>query len=450
MKRLLLVNPPYNHSIEGNLPRYVDDARGNIPPLGLLYTAAAVRARAGWDVMVCDMSAGQSLPDLHVDVVGITATSFTLLDALEVAGKVKERYGVPVVLGGIHASIFPQATAALPNIDCAYVGESEITFPDALDAIASGHASIVEGESPDVGMLPMPAFDLLELDRYYSVIGGSRKLVSMFTSRGCPYKCIFCHRLTMGRRFRARTPEQVLEELQYVAALGVREVLFYDDTFSVDMDRAKAICDSIIAAKRLGVVEDLKFDIRTRVSNVDEELLDKLKAAGCHRIHYGVEASSDRMLNVLQKGITIAEVCRAFRITRAVGIETLAYFMLGSPTETVEDILRTIQVAKGLKPDYCHFAVLTPYPATPLYSQGLADGLFPDYWARFAEKPVSGWEPPYWPELPRQELLCLLDRAYREFYMRPRYIWEELQKTRSLRQLVKKGKAALGMVATRG
>lgn len=446
MKKLLLINPPQKHTIEGNLPKYVDEARGNIPPLGLLYTAAAVETnRQDWEVRLVDMSVGQQLDGAKPDLVGITATTFTLIDTLMVAKLVKDRWNVPVVLGGIHPTIYPNETADLPNIDCAFAGESEETFPQAIDAIASGQAKVVKGMVTEVVALPLPAYHLLDASCYYSVIGKNARLTSMFTSRGCPYNCIFCHRETMGRKFRARTAEQVVNEVGCaVSLLGIKEVLFYDDTFTVDKRRVEDICRGIIYRKRIqSLPEKLCFDIRARVDTIDAELLGWLKRAGCKRIHYGVEASSNQMLRILRKGITIEQVRKAFYLTKQQGIEILAYFIIGSPSETREEILGTIRLAKELKPDYCHFAIMTPYPATPLYNVGLQGGRYKDYWLEFATTPREDWCVPYWPELMRGELLELLDRAYREFYWRPGYIMKEVVKTRSLKQLSKKGKSAL-------
>lgn len=435
------MNPSPVHTIARNLPAYVDDSRGNIPPLGLLYLASAVEA-VGWNVEVCDASAGDTLENYgKPDLIGITATTFTLVNALAVAKQVKEMWGVPVMIGGIHATIFPEETARLPNIDCAFTGEAEETLPRFLDAIVKGSAKVVRGHPVDVTRLGMPSRSLINTEKYYSVIGSSRYLTSMLTSRGCPYQCIFCHRETMGKQFRAASVGQVLEEIATIKTLGIGEILIYDDTFTVDKMRVEGICRGI-AERRI----DIMFDIRARVDHINVGILRLLKGVGCRRIHLGVEASSDRILEKLRKGITVAQVEEAFRCAKDVGIETLAYFIIGSPGETVNDILRTIEFAKKLNPDYCHFAIMTPYPATPLYHDGLAQGLYGDYWQEFAQNPREDFEVPYWPEIPRAELVGLLDEAYRAFYWRPSRIVSELAKTKSLRQLTTKALGAMQML----
>lgn len=434
-KKLLLVNPPQEETVNGNLPSFVDEARGNIPPIGLLYTAAAVmKDRPDWEVRLCDMAAGESL-DFYSrpDLVGITATTFTLLDVLKVAKTVKQTWGCPVVVGGIHPTIYPKETANLPNIDCAYIGESETTFPQMIDLIASGLAYLCRGGDVDIRKLPMPAYELLDRDKYYSLIGRDKYSSSMFTSRGCPFQCVFCHRLTMGNRFRARTPLQVVEEIEYLKGLGVGEILFYDDTFTVNKRRVLNLCNMMVERKL-----KIAFDIRARVDTIDLDMLYALKEAGCKRIHYGVEAGNNRILNNLQKGITVEQVENIFWTTKLFKIETLAYFMVGNPGETEEDILNTIQFAKRLDPAYCHFAILTPYPATPLYLQGINKGFHGDYWLDFARDPKPGWQPPYYHEHDAALLDPLLIKAYKDFYIRPKVFARELLKTRTTSQAKRK------------
>jgi len=192
---------------------------------------------------------------------------------------------------------------------------------------------------------------------------------------------------------------------------------------------------------------DIGWDIRTRVDNVNKELLENLKEAGCERIHYGVEAGTQKILKVLKKGITLKQAESAFKMTKDVGIDTLGYFMIGNPTETREDIVKTINFAKQLKPDYCHFSVTTPFPATPLYELGLERGIFKDYWKAFAANPTKDFVPELWGEnFSRDELNGLLEHAYKCFYRRPSYVFREILKVRSFDEFKRKAKAGLKVV----
>lgn len=443
MKKLLLVNPEQKHSIGGNLPSYVDGNRGCLPPLGLLYLATAIELWSKeWIAEIADLPAGDRLENFQPDVVGITATTFTLLDAIEVAQQAKRLWNVPVIIGGIHPTIYPSETANLPNIDYVFTGEGEKTLPNCIEHILNGTApKIINSEDfLDVLSLSPPMRSLLNTDRYYSVLGTKSKSTTMITSRGCPFNCLFCHRKTMGRRWRARTAKQVVDEMKMITDLEIGEVLIYDDTFTVDRFRVEEICWRI---KREGI--KLSFDIRARVDTVSQDLVDALGEAGCKRIHYGIEASSNRVLKSIGKGITIEQARRAIEITRNAGIESLAYFIFGSPGEGWENVEETIAFAKELSPNYCHFAIMTPYPATPLYEMGLMKGLYNDYWADFARNPREDFVAPFWPELGRDYLLSAINRAYKSFYMRPKFIAQEIIKTRSIDGLRKKAQGALSM-----
>jgi len=179
------------------------------------------------------------------------------------------------------------------------------------------------------------------------------------------------------------------------------------------------------------------------------ELLRLMKSAGCARIHYGVEAGTEKILRVLRKGITLEQVKKAFAITKKTGIETAGYFMIGSPTENMEDIKQTIKLAKKLFPDYVHFSVTTPFPATELYFKGLQDGIIKkDYWKEFSKNPQPDFEPPAWEEnFTRDELFKILIKAYKEYYLNLKYILRRLKELRSLDAIKNNFKAGLKLLS---
>jgi len=265
----------------------------------------------------------------------------------------------------------------------------------------------------------------------------------MFTSRGCPFQCLFCDRPQLGKVFRARSAKSIVDEMEECAKMGIQEIFIYDDTFGVDRQRVLDICKEI---KKRGL--SIAWDIRTRVNTVDREVLEALKKAKCQRIHYGVEAGTQKILNVLRKGITLKQVEDAFRITREVGIQTAGYFMIGSPTETKEDILQTIKFMKKIDPDYVHITITTPFPATDLYLMAQRENvLTKDVWRDFAENPKPGFIPPIWEKnLLRAELLSLLKNAYRSFYFRPGYILKRIFQLKSPKDLFQKSLAALKLL----
>jgi anaerobic magnesium-protoporphyrin IX monomethyl ester cyclase len=244
--------------------------------------------------------------------------------------------------------------------------------------------------------------------------------------------------------FRARSAGNVVDEIQECVDLGIKDFLFYDDTFTVSRKRVLTICDEILQ-RRLKI----RWDIRTRVDLVDEEMLRMLKRAGCVAIHYGVEAGNDRILKVIKKGFTISKVREIFRLTRRLGIETLAYFMIGLPSERARDIQDTFDLAKDLRPDYAHFTIFSPYPGTELYFLGLEKGIIKtDIWREFARSPGEGFKIPVWEEhFTRDELYGMIVQFYRRFYLQPRYMFSRLWKVRSAGELARKARAGFSVLA---
>jgi len=178
-------------------------------------------------------------------------------------------------------------------------------------------------------------------------------------------------------------------------------------------------------------------------------MLRMLKKAGCLAIHYGVEAGNDKILQVIKKGFTISKVKEVFSLTRRLGIETLAYFMIGLPSEVARDIQDTFDLAKDLRPDYAHFTIFSPYPGTELYYLGLEKGIIKtDIWREFARSPREGFKIPVWEEnFTRGELYEMIVRFYKQFYLQPRYAFSRLWKVRSAGELTRKARAGLSVLA---
>lgn len=464
--KVLFINPPAKNEITGNNPEIIKSERGFDPPLGILYVAGYLKKHANHELKIIDAQVEKmSYPKLREeikkfapDVIGVTAMTFTLLDVLKTIEIAKEALPtVKIVLGGPHVHIYPEETANLKNVDYVILGEGEETFFQLLQNMGDANAlkrvsglvfktngAIINTGSKDycrtLDDLPFPPREMLPYKKYFSLLAKEKPITTMFTSRGCPFRCSFCDRPNMGKVFRKRSARNVVDEMEECLKLGIREIFIYDDTFTVDKQRVIDICEEILR-------RNLKFswDIRARVDTVNEELLALLKKAGCKRIHYGVEAGTEKILKVLNKNITLEQVLKAFQMTRKIGIETLAYFMIGSPTETREDILTTIKFAKKLNPDFTQITLMTPFPATKIYQKALEEGVFKnDYWREFAQNPVPGFKTKYWTrELSNGELQELLVYAYKQFYVRPGYVLNRLMKIRSWPELLRKIKAGV-------
>lgn len=470
--KILLINPPALNTLTANIPEILDQERGFIPPLGLMYVAAYLEKNSSHEVKILDCQLEKldwpelekKIIDEKPDVAGITAMTFTLIDVIKTAGIIKKiNRNIKVVLGGPHIHIYPEETINIPAIDFLVLDEGEITFKELVEALSANQPakdlSVIKGivfkngeEIINTGYreliqnldkLPFPARHLLPYQKYFSVLSSASPITTAFSSRGCPYQCTFCNRPHLGKIFRARSAKNVVDEMEECQKMSIKEILFYDDTFGVDRQRVSDICEEI---KKRNLT--IFWDIRTRVNTVDEEILNNLKKAGCQRIHYGVEAGTQKILNILKKGITLEQAENAFKITKKAGIQTLGYFMIGSPTETEKDIMETIKFMKKLDPDFVHVAITTPYPATALYLGGLQKKVFPcDYWREFAKNPKSDFVPLLWEEnLSREKLISLLKKAYRSFYLRPSYIIKKILKLKSGPELIRKFKIAFRLI----
>lgn len=466
--RILFVNPPRENEILGNNPRIIEEERGFNPPLGILYVAAYAEKHSSHEVQVIDSQVERlgyeelkgRIAGAAPDVVGITAMTLTLLDVIKTVDIVKSiSNDTVVVLGGPHCHLFPEETIRLPGVDYVVLGEGERTFLDLVNSIESGDpgdtipgvvcmrgVTVINGgcrpflSQDALDELPFPARHLVPYKEYTSLLSKGKTVTTMFTSRGCPFQCRFCDRPQLGKQFRAHSATYVVDEIEQCVGMGIREFLIYDDTFTVKRQRVLDICKQILER---GL--SISFDVRARVDTVDGEMLRLLKKAGCAGIHYGVEAGNDRILQALNKGITIAQAREAFTLTRQAGIPILAYWMIGNPGETEADIRQTFQLQRELKPDYVHMTTLTPFPGTKVYHDALEAGIVErDVWREFARNPTPGFQPPCWSEIfTREELNELLVEGYKSFYTRPTYIIRRALAVRGMGELKKKAKAAL-------
>jgi anaerobic magnesium-protoporphyrin IX monomethyl ester cyclase len=283
--------------------------------------------------------------------------------------------------------------------------------------------------------LPYPAYHLLPWKRYrpHPPHGMSMPFAAMVTSRGCPYRCAYCSKPVFGSKFRAQSPARVVDELAYLKdRFGVKEVAFYDDSFTVDKKRVHAIADRIISS---GL--KINWTCETRVNLVDKELLHHMRMAGCYAVAYGIESASPATIKTLQKDTTIEQVEAAVKASREAGLQVVGYFMIGSPGDTPDIIQQTIDFAKKLKVDFAQFSVTTPFPGTELYDIYMQNRNESISWDDFV---YAGTDNPTMPvfesdKLTRDDMVRWLTRAYREFYLRPAYLWQRLRRCTSLNEI---------------
>jgi radical SAM superfamily enzyme YgiQ (UPF0313 family) len=466
MRRVCFVYPPYGVvKNEPGLPA-VKENYGVFPSLSLAYVAA-IAEREGCEARFIDANAlGLSLEQairraegFAPDLLAFTVTTYLFHQTLSWVWALREALGVPTLLGGVHMGLYPQETISHRCIDYGCIGEAETFLPAFLRALADGsplaevrgliwrdgERVVVNESAPllaDVDAAPFPARRLLPNDRYFSFISQFHNFTPLITSRGCPFRCIFCEQ--GGKTFRPRSPGNVGDEIEECRdVFKVREFDFFDSSFTVDKRRVIGICDEI--RRRGGRVA---WAIRSRVDLVDDEMLRALRAAGCKRIYYGIESGDEDILRTLRKQTSLTRIREVIANTRRRGIDAFGYFLIGSPGETPATIERTVQFAKELNLDYAQFSKVTPMPGTELY-QMLVAQTGRDYWREYVLNPeADSYLPRPRVALTEVEVQSATRRAYLAFYFRPRYIIKALLRLRSWAEL-KRSAWAAWLMATR-
>ena len=450
--KVLFIQPP---------PRTIRKEDIVVPPLGIAYLAAVIEKKGHTVVIIDGFAEGLDFGTLEdrikrfsPDLVGITGMSPVIDNAFR-AVHAARKYAKHIVIGGPHVSVYRQKIfEQAPEIDFAVQGEGEVSIGmlvDALDAAKDIHAvpglitrDVVNPPAAyidDLDTLPFPARHLLPNDAYRYILSKGR-VTTIFSSRGCPYQCIFCDKAVFGSRWRARSAESVLAEIeQVVAEFGVRSIVFYDDLFTVKKDRAIGICKGIIDRK-LGI----EWKCEGRVNIVDEEVLAWMKKAGCSMIAYGVESGNQKGLDYLHKGTTVEQIRRAFHLTRRAGIKPMGYFVLGIPVETFDEEINTIEFAREIEAAYAQFSVLSPTPGTRLHDDVIRMGWYREVDAmnpmdKELKRPAILNE--NWNE---EKLNRILKEAHRRFYLSPWYIWQRLKEIRSFRELRDKASAGIKII----
>lgn len=441
-RTLVLCEPPYLFWDRGR--DQLRRGEETIPGMGVLILAAVARRR-GYRVHLVDAKGQGTALDavcdrieaLRPDYLGLSATTISVTNAARIAERVKRRRpGVTTILGGAHVSAVPERTlAAFPSIDYGIAGEGEVALfallehlergapVDDLAGVArrTGERVVANPRAPyldDLDALPDPAWDLLPdfPHRFQpSLFGYPRSPVaSLITSRGCPFTCVFCDRSTSGRKGRLHAVETVVRQCRELAARGARHVMFLDDLFTVRKQRVVDLCQALIDARL-----DLTWSCNSHPNLLDLPTLQLMRRAGCWQIAYGIESGSQPVLDTVKREVRIPRMRETLRLTRAAGIRTKGYLMLGHPTETRASLAETEAFLRVAELDLCQITKFTPYPGTPAYPTIHRHGAFVEDWER-----MNAMQFVFVPDgLTVAELETAFERCYRAFYTRPDVLW---------------------------
>ena len=453
--KILLVNPPYTN-FEG-----MKESGGHMMSLGLAYLAGYLREKTSCEISILDTEVEElnyeqikkALEQEKADIVGITCLTPTMPHAFRISEIIKKEINPKtiIIVGGIHPTAQPEEVIKNPYVDFAVIGEGELTFYELVRAINENRQDFenikgicfkkngeIISTTPreliaNLDEIPFPARDLFKLELYYSA---PTKKVSadpsgpILTSRGCVFNCIHCISEKIWKRcVRFRSIENVIQEMdECINKFGIKQFNIYDDTFTLNQERATKICDEIL--RREWKISWVSF---SRVNTISKELAEKMKKAGCKKISFGLESGSQKILDLMRKQATLEMGRKAVETTARAGILVHASFMFGNVGETEETIKKTIKFAKSLPLDNATFFITSPVPGTDLYEIAKKEGFITKDTKLEEFAPLTNTSPILVQKnVSKKRLVYWQKRAFREFYLRPKYFFHKIKQINSL------------------
>lgn len=451
---IYLINP-YITSAE-RYGKDIGDIGGHQMPLGIYYLAAYL-LKDGEEVKILDCEALNlahenllvMLKKSDVKIIGITSTTVSSPRAYRLAEMIRQELpNVKIVIGGPHMTAMPEATISTGAFDYGIVHEGEIAFSKLVKFLLHEEGKLkdipnlyyIDGgrvlHNPpgeyiqNLDTVPPPARQLgPDISVYKPPLGAfcKRPVMNMVTSRGCPYKCIFCDKNTFGRKIRFFSAEYIVREIrELVQKFGVKEIAFLDDTFVINKKRLHRIFELLNR-------ENITFPwtCMTRADNLDYDILKFIADNGCWQIRFGIESGNQEVLDFIKKGITLQQVRNVTNWCKRLGIEMTGFFMIGHHIDTPETIRETVEFALSLPLTDIVVTLNTPMPGTESY--GIAK-LYGDYnendWIS-----MNYWTPIFVPKgLTGEFMLKKQSELYYRFYRQPRIILQYLKKMRSWKE----------------
>ncbi len=387
--RILLIRP-FSKNYQTNF-----DISGPVEPTNLLYLAGPL-LKNNHAVKILDFEAEpftktefrKVLEDFLPGIVGISCFSTNVIYGHFIAKQVKVfNSKIITVVGGPHVTCLPRETLEKHAFfDFGILGEAEFAFLELINKIENNfpfseikglvyreNSSIIQTGDPiiidNLDAIPIPPRHLLNMERYLEkpqTLGIWKRSLNLYTSRGCPFSCHFCaNTMVHGRKVRFHSLEYVASEIsEAVEKYKIEHLAVRDSNFTINTKRTIDFC-LMLKTK----FPFLTFNMETKVNLINRTFLKALKTAGCTKIAFGVESGSFRVLRQMGKQITIREVIEAFRLCKEFRIPTQVFFMLGHPNETREDLLRTQEIIRRIKPDYLFISIVIPLPGTEYYQQ---------------------------------------------------------------------------------
>lgn len=378
------------------------DGNNVVPPLGLMYIAAVLE-KAGYTVQLYDADPEyhdaiiKEIKTFKPDLIGLSFLTVGYQKAFNLMKQLKKELpDVTYCSGGVHTTVKPIETMNEFGVDFIIVGEGEDTIVEVCEKLErkeslTGVKGVMYRENgeitdngrreliKDLDTIPFPARHLIDMGPYLKPPGiirgfATKNQTTIVTSRGCPFKCIYCgSHNTFGRKTRRRSVKNVVDEIEYLhKTYSIKGIYFCDDTFTLRPEWVRQYCEELKQSNM-----KIVWACQSRVDQTDENLMRLMKESGLVQLDFGVESGSEKILKILGKGghgDRTEAIKKSFELCRKLDIRTLATFIIGNPEETKEDIEQTFNVAKEIKSDYTAFYFLTPYPGTDIYDMAIKNG----------------------------------------------------------------------------
>lgn len=465
--KVTLINPPI--SIEKVYGRFKKLASFQ-PPVGLA-SLAGYLLQYGHKVQIIDCNnrslsiedVVKELKKYPPDLVGLYTISynFPIVEDLVKAIKEANRFQ-KIVAGGPHATFMAEQTLRMTEIDFCVLGEGEETLLELIQHLEdnSNQLSSIQGLAyrtsegeivatservrvKDLDELPFPAIHLLPpLDTYQLYLLHHKRLpyMTVASSRGCPYKCVFCE-TPSGKIVRAHSPEYVVEYLDFLSKkYGVRETMFVDDTFTLNEKRIFKLCD-LMQKKNL----DMTWYGNAHANVRNNDLFKAMRAAGCWIVAVGVESGNQKVIDLMDKGTTLENIASTCKGVLDAGLKLKTFFVLGNPGDTPETVEQTIRFAQSLKAHFPVFSLMTPFPGAPLWETAEKYGTFDR--SGFDKLTLASDDPVFIPYgLTKKLLLEKQKEAFRRLYFHPGMMVRHLVAIESLRDIKVLVKAAVAYI----
>lgn len=440
--RVVLINPPILQSTIQRIGPVVENLFYNSPPLGLCYLAAVLE-KEKHEVKIIDAAVERlsieriikRITNYYPELIGITTFTVSIYSCYELIKEIRRRFpAIKIIAGGPHITSNPDDLLLYPEVDLAVIGEGEVTFKELIDAIQKGKnieslkgiAYTVKGNMfftppreyiSDLDILPFPARHLVPIQLYRPQPNDQKRLpkLSIISSRGCPYPCIFCDKNVFKNAYRSFSPEYIVNEISHlVKEFKAQDIAFVDSTFTPSKDRVYGIIKEM---KKSNLNASWTCSVRADI--LDRQLLKEMKDAGCWRVRIGIESGNEEVLKFIKKGITKYQITKVANWAFELDLEPKGFFMIGHLVDTKETIEETINFACSLPLKDITVQVNTPLKDTPQYQ------LIEKYGRLLTRdfSKYSFWQPVFLPQgLSVRELDYYYKKFYLKFYLRPK-IW---------------------------